>query len=596
MPQSLASRIVFPRGSGRKYRDAVKYVSSYTMEELAHLLFVGGAIAHRGPDGFQRLWKPFRKSLTHYIYGHGATEEAMRMAAQDYAEFCEVLEDLVIKGQVITSHLKQHAPVHLPLSRPARSRYAFLLQIPSNFESPNVHIGRCQFPVQELRRGLCTSEEAEWHMERYMQDPKTGMRALHPEKTFINAVEMSRRALSNARTWHGCITAAELKERRSPGASSQRELRDPGSLESPPEKPHFQHKGRRYSIIAGSPLPDREVFNMWLANLVCDAVRKAADGLMLLSTQASQAAGDLAAEANSAVQRIHDRDRDKVLDVQEATAVTLLTRLATNAARAQSAADATYAACSTAQTCASKVASAVREGDDAEAQEGFIQLHQEATGAAAACEPVTDLAAQCAADSESALRLVDYRKLKGAAAALAEVVQPLLHQVWCLEGWGSVDSSSTEELLSRIDITIFQGCQLDTFVACSSRQGNEKAEAASWVVASVGAAAGSGEEQRQALVHVLFFVLLERRAFDSEEGTTGVTVPPMRVAFGHTSEEWVRSDMVGTPTFIAPADSRLKLRVLDVCTLLANCVYLRPSGEADSHLRLIPFTAKAMYW
>jgi hypothetical protein len=98
--QELAARLVFPRGSGRKFRDPVKYIDGYTMEELARSLFTGCIFAFLGPAGLQRLWRPLSKAGRHYIHGHDAGEPEMRAAAQAFSEFAAELEKLVIAKQV----------------------------------------------------------------------------------------------------------------------------------------------------------------------------------------------------------------------------------------------------------------------------------------------------------------------------------------------------------------------------------------------------------------------------------------------------------------------------------------------------------------
>lgn len=100
--QGLAPRIKLPHCFGRKYRDVVTYIDSYTMEELGNLIWLGGIIAYAGPIKFQELWRDFQPAMQHYIFGHEDTSKTAMQAAASFARFQVNLERLVIDGWVCT--------------------------------------------------------------------------------------------------------------------------------------------------------------------------------------------------------------------------------------------------------------------------------------------------------------------------------------------------------------------------------------------------------------------------------------------------------------------------------------------------------------
>lgn len=98
--QRLAQRIVCPKGFGRNYRCVTKYISSYTLEELANLVWIGCLISASAPRGFQQLWALLQPAVKHYLFGFEASEGAMRSAANSMLEFARTLERMVTKQWV----------------------------------------------------------------------------------------------------------------------------------------------------------------------------------------------------------------------------------------------------------------------------------------------------------------------------------------------------------------------------------------------------------------------------------------------------------------------------------------------------------------
>jgi hypothetical protein len=78
--------------------DVITWISSYTMEELAGLIFWGGFIAHSGPSGFQKLFELLQPALWHYMYSFKATPEEMRSAAHSLRVYAKTLEEYVLKS------------------------------------------------------------------------------------------------------------------------------------------------------------------------------------------------------------------------------------------------------------------------------------------------------------------------------------------------------------------------------------------------------------------------------------------------------------------------------------------------------------------
>jgi hypothetical protein len=174
-----------------------------------------------------------------------------------------------------------------------------------------------------------------------------------------------------------------------------------------------------------------------------------------------------------------------------------------------------------------------------------------------------------------------------------------------LKGWGSVEMAS--ELTTVLDVTIFTECKLESFVACSSRRGDEKAEAASWVHAVPGSSVQAYAnicrlsvdcEDAHRLLHVKAFVLVHPPEFHSHEGSGQVTVAPLRLAIVQTSEDWRLVDSAGTPVYeVHPCASNSKsLHVVEVSRMKAPCIYVRPSESSNRQqmLRLIPFVAQGL--
>jgi hypothetical protein len=92
----------------RMYRDVITWISSYTMEELAGLIFWGGFVAHAGPSGFQKLFELLQPALWHYMYNFKATPEEMRSAAHSLREYAKTLEEYVLKQQVLLHLSRTH--------------------------------------------------------------------------------------------------------------------------------------------------------------------------------------------------------------------------------------------------------------------------------------------------------------------------------------------------------------------------------------------------------------------------------------------------------------------------------------------------------
>jgi hypothetical protein len=125
------------------------------------------------------------------------------------------------------------------------------VQIPPHLLSPNLHVACCRLPAQELVRGpVCM--ESEWFLERFMQSPQRGIRALHAEVTHLTGTELPKRALLLASAEHGCLTPHEHQQRRS-APLERATLRDPAAVQG--VKPYFSMKGRRLSDSTAPPPP-----------------------------------------------------------------------------------------------------------------------------------------------------------------------------------------------------------------------------------------------------------------------------------------------------------------------------------------------------
>jgi hypothetical protein len=78
------------------------YINSYTLEELANLIWIGCFISAVAPKGFQQLWAKLQPAVKHYLFGFDAKEADMRSAAKDMLEFARTIEAMVIRQWVCT--------------------------------------------------------------------------------------------------------------------------------------------------------------------------------------------------------------------------------------------------------------------------------------------------------------------------------------------------------------------------------------------------------------------------------------------------------------------------------------------------------------
>ena len=92
--------MLLPSGFNRPYRDIVKYIKSYTIEELSNVIFLGCYMAKVGPPGFLSLWKHLQPALHHYIYGYDDDMHQQRKAHEDLVAFASLLEQMVRDGKV----------------------------------------------------------------------------------------------------------------------------------------------------------------------------------------------------------------------------------------------------------------------------------------------------------------------------------------------------------------------------------------------------------------------------------------------------------------------------------------------------------------
>lgn len=84
------------------------YIKSYTLEELANLIFIGGYIAALGPPKFRLLWSYLQPAVKHYLFGYGASAEDIVAAGRNMRKFADELERRVLVREVRFSELLRH--------------------------------------------------------------------------------------------------------------------------------------------------------------------------------------------------------------------------------------------------------------------------------------------------------------------------------------------------------------------------------------------------------------------------------------------------------------------------------------------------------
>jgi hypothetical protein len=92
--------VEYPHCKGSKPRNPIKYISSYKMEELADLLWIGGIAAKHATDEFRHAWGHLRDAAEHYLYGFDALRQQQREAANSLFQYGECIEKQVLKGKV----------------------------------------------------------------------------------------------------------------------------------------------------------------------------------------------------------------------------------------------------------------------------------------------------------------------------------------------------------------------------------------------------------------------------------------------------------------------------------------------------------------
>ena len=108
--QALAPRIKLPASYSRPYRDAVKFIKRYTIDEELDLLWIGCLIAKLGPPGFRKLWAKLQPAGVHYFYGFDATLADIDAAAANMLDYAKLLEQHADKGEVCAVSLSYRPP------------------------------------------------------------------------------------------------------------------------------------------------------------------------------------------------------------------------------------------------------------------------------------------------------------------------------------------------------------------------------------------------------------------------------------------------------------------------------------------------------
>lgn len=193
-----------PSDYGRPYRDIVKYINSYLMEDWMHFVETASLYIFKDvlPEDIKELWDLLRSAVLHYCRPAPADEDFVadrEAAAEDMFRFAQLMEE---------------------------RRY------PDYLFTWNLHWAVCQLPRQEVARGSAASD-AEWWTERLMQLYKqlVGGRVTHDSgQTFANTMLLDV-AVAELEFWNPA-----LLERRNLGKSESSNLlaqnEDPGDSSS----------------------------------------------------------------------------------------------------------------------------------------------------------------------------------------------------------------------------------------------------------------------------------------------------------------------------------------------------------------------------
>ena len=88
-----------PTGFNKPYRDIIKYIKSYTIEELGNVLWLAPVLFSGAPAGFQRLFFLLRPALVLYMCCTDAEEPEVRTAVKQLHEYLEAVDWHVRLGQ-----------------------------------------------------------------------------------------------------------------------------------------------------------------------------------------------------------------------------------------------------------------------------------------------------------------------------------------------------------------------------------------------------------------------------------------------------------------------------------------------------------------
>lgn len=194
MIRDRAGDIVVTSDFGRRYKDVIKYVGSYTMEEWTHFTITLSHYILKGalPPALQQLWDLLVVAVAHYC--RASTSTGYTSAASDDA----------------AAALRAYA---VQLERGG---------FPAKMFTYNLHILVCQLGRQEKARGAA-SKDLELVVERFMQVFKTtvGRRVCsEPEKVYSGNYLLSG-ALERFRRKNPDMRSYEELCGRSPSVQSE---------------------------------------------------------------------------------------------------------------------------------------------------------------------------------------------------------------------------------------------------------------------------------------------------------------------------------------------------------------------------------------
>jgi hypothetical protein len=172
--------------------------------------------------------------------------------------------------------------------------------------------------------------------------------------------------------------------------------------------PHFLHQGRRYSARGACPIQETDggkpAFDTLLKNSLCKQVQQGTDAVKQLCADVSASAASVCTTAHNTRESIHACAA--VLNEQQASASTILARLAVAANSTLQVAQNVEAAFLDVSAIRQALSSALSDGDTMDIEDQASQLFLEVESTAAACASVSLAASKCAAECRAALQLV----------------------------------------------------------------------------------------------------------------------------------------------------------------------------------------------